>query len=450
MVQGARGPDDEASEASTANDDSWVMDETDEESDVLVALRLENEELKRVNRESRFGSLTRPAPAEPALLPPSSPAQGESRPNAELINTLTDFGLGNDSGDAAVRALAAGMSQPAAPASPPPPPTTTQTSWAPFSAVERTKTQAGQFLYLLNAAEGLKALDPYWGQKFWQAVARFDNHAKARGDFVLPDILMLFQSHGYVGEQTIAPPRGTLRVELESVRDVGAPQHGAGLAGLPGAQATEPLGLANEISGTAWHTRLPPDLRRAAPEIYRSLRAAGSASVRDWLNVQFAGNRNSPEWTALWHTASEVDFAVGKARDDAAVVAMLATSDLLEMGLRQLASHVYESRTHDRSGARAMLAVAAPGASVDIAPSWHVADCTRHSKVEHQRDERVQASYRARGRGGNRGRGGGGGGAFSGGGGGGAAPSGDATAGAADSQDRGRGRGRRGRGRTQG
>ncbi len=159
-------PDDEASEASTANDDSLVMDDTAEESDVLVALRLENEELKRVNRESQFGSPTRPAPAEPALLPPSSPAPGEPRPNTELLNTLTDFGLGNDSGDAAVRALAAGMSQPAAPASPPPPPTTTQTSWAPFSAVERTKTQAGQFLYLLNAAEGLKALDPYWGQKF--------------------------------------------------------------------------------------------------------------------------------------------------------------------------------------------------------------------------------------------------------------------------------------------
>ena len=252
---------------------------------------------------------------------------------------------------------------------------------------------------------------------------------------------MLFQSHGYVGEQTIAPPRGTLRAELESLRDVGAPQHGAGLAGLPGSQATEPLGLANEISGTAWHTRLPPDLRRAAPEIYRSLRAAGSASVRDWLNVQYAGNRNSPEWTALWHTASEVDFAVGKARDDAAVVTMLATSDLLEMSLRQLASYVYESRTHDRSGARAMLAVAAPGASVDIVPSWLVADCTQHSKMEHQRDERVQASYRARGRGGNRGRGGGGGGA---------APSGDAAAGATNPQDRGRGRGRRGRGPTQG
>ncbi len=67
---------------------------------------------------------------------------------------------------------ASGAAAGALPDSPPLPPTTTQTSWAPYSAVERTKIQAG-FLYLLNAAEGLKALDPYWGQKFWQAVCSF-------------------------------------------------------------------------------------------------------------------------------------------------------------------------------------------------------------------------------------------------------------------------------------
>ena len=54
-----------------------------------------------------------------------------------------------------------------------------------------------------------------------------------------------------------------------------------------------------------------------------------------------------------------------------------------------------------------MLALTAPGAAVDIAPSWMVADATAHSKAEHQRDERVwiAASRRGRGAGGRGGKG---------------------------------------------
>ena len=86
---------------------------------------------------------------------------------------------------------------------------------------------------------------------------------------------------------------------------------------------------------------------------------------------------------------------------------MLATDDYLEIGLRRLASYVYETRTKDATGARQMLALMAPGASVDIAPSWMVTDATAHSKAEYQRDERVSfaASRREGGAGGRGGKG---------------------------------------------
>ena len=98
------------------------------------------------------------------------------------------------------------------------------------------------------------------------------------------------------------------------------------------------MGLTAGVSGSAWQNRLPPDMRRAAPEIYRSLRTSGSGSVRDWLNGQHAGVRSPSEWSQLWHTATEVDFLLGQAQDDYQITKLLATDDQLELGLRQLAS----------------------------------------------------------------------------------------------------------------
>ena len=39
-----------------------------------------------------------------------------------------------------------------------------------------------------------------------------------------------------------------------------------------------------------------------------------------------------------------------------------------------------------------MLAQQAPGMQSDVAPSWMVSGATKHSKVEHQRNERVKQS----------------------------------------------------------
>ena len=77
----------------------------------------------------------------------------------------------------------------------------------------------------------------------------------------------------------------------------------------------------------------------------------------------------------------------------------LATDDQLEMKLRRLASYVYGNRTGDKIGAASMLAVQPPGAGLDLAPTWLVAEATQHSKNEHQREERVHKAP-GRGRGG--------------------------------------------------
>ena len=44
-----------------------------------------------------------------------------------------------------------------------------------------------------------------------------------------------------------------------------------------------------------------------------------------------------------------------------------------------------------------MLAQQAPGMQSDVAPSWMVSEATIHSKVEHQRNERVKQSRKTDG-----------------------------------------------------
>ena len=220
----------------------------------------------------------------------------------------------------------------------------------------------------------------------------------------LPEnFLALVRAHGFVGPATIAPPKDNFRTEVESFKATGAPLHGAG-----GAVAwTSTMAATQPEQGAAWQRRLPPDMKRGGPEIYRSLRSAGCASTREWISQQFQGSKTSALWVDLWNVASTIDFTLGRCPNAASESQVLATDDYLEIGLRRLASYVYETRTKDATGARQMLALTAPGASVDIAPSWMVTDATAHSKAEYQRDERVSfaASRRGGGAGGRGGKG---------------------------------------------
>ena len=65
-----------------------------------------------------------------------------------------------------------------------------------------------------------------------------------------------------------------------------------------------------------WNTQLPPDLKRAAPELYRSLRAQWAASVRDWLSLNFVGSKLSAQWTDLWTAAVAVDYRLARETSD--------------------------------------------------------------------------------------------------------------------------------------
>ena len=52
-----------------------------------------------------------------------------------------------------------------------------------------------------------------------------------------------------------------------------------------------------------------------------------------------------------------------------------------------------------------MLAVKAPGARVDIAPTWMVEEASKHSKMQYERTQRVRGRGKGDGNGGGRGRG---------------------------------------------
>ena len=145
-------------------------------------------------------------------------------------------------------------------------------------------------------------------------------------------------------------------------------------------------------------TRLPPILRRAAPEILQCMYAEGSRSVREWTERNFGSMKNTEMWVDLWNMALQIDHAVADFTNDPDLLAFLGTSDTAEIILRRLASFKYRQRTGDKVGAQQMLAVHAPGSSAEIAPSWMVQEAPLYSKVEWQRADRVSKSGRGRGR----------------------------------------------------
>ena len=94
--------------------------------------------------------------------------------------------------------------------------------------------------------------------------------------------------------------------------------------------------------------------------------------------------------------ASAVDMALAPCRSEQALMQTLMTSDLCEVNLRHLSAFVYETRTKDRAGAQRMRALTAPGIGRDVAPEWLMSEVAAYGKVEHQREERVNAAIRRR------------------------------------------------------
>ena len=88
--------------------------------------------------------------------------------------------------------------------------------WAPLSGAAERKSHAAHMLAFLNMAEGSKAVNPHWGNLFWGNVAALASQAASGGSPISADLMRLMESHGYVGHQTVSPPRHSMRQELEA------------------------------------------------------------------------------------------------------------------------------------------------------------------------------------------------------------------------------------------
>ena len=277
--------------------------------------------------------------------------------------------------------------------------------YAPFSiggVPSKLQAQAGRLKDALTKANALASTMPSWASLFWQAV-------KNEKDIysIEPEISKLLQSHGYIGDGTISPPRcEELKKALLEVETLGGPMHGSGgsLARIAD------VGVGDNPEQMAWHLKLPADLQRAAPELYRNLRSEGAASVRQWVNEQHPTleMKQTAIYQDLFMAATIIDFELADCKTESAIMHKLGTSDTLEIHLRKLGSFIYFRRTKDKAGANRMLGIRAPGAGSDIAPKWLLDDANAHSKLEWQRAERGQKMFRFEsGSGGNGGGGGG-------------------------------------------
>ena len=296
---------------------------------------------------------------------------------------LAAFARGQDVGGPISQMMGPGAA--AAAAGGPPMPAVPQAGSGASSDGGAVAASARQVRSELDVLANALPPDPWWGQRFWRRIAELD-----AGGQLAPAVRAALQAKGYVGVATTgAPDVASLRVVFQGLEASAASGLSLG-AMVPGG------GHAESSSIDAWAHGLPPDFRRAAGEIYRNIRGAGVLSVRQWLTENHTGPKTSDAWQHLWAMATSIDFKIGGISSDQELYQLLNTDDNLELALRHLSAHVYEQRTKDYVGGARLRAVAAPGSQVDIAPGWLIGEATLHSKLEHQREERVQAELRRR------------------------------------------------------
>lgn len=75
------------------------------------------------------------------------------------------------------------------------------------------------------------------------------------------------------------------------------------LTGVTMGQPTDPEHM-------QWRMKLPADLQRAAPELYRNIRAEGVASVRQWVNEQHPSLelKQTATYQDLFMAATIIDY----------------------------------------------------------------------------------------------------------------------------------------------
>ena len=259
-----------------------------------------------------------------------------------------------------------------------------QQVYAPYAGAvpTRLKAQAGRLKEALCRAHSVKATMPHWPTIFWRYVEQekqiYNLEHECRA---------LLIANGYVGLGTISAPRfEELKKDFAALEHTGAPQHGAGASMLQDAAFA---GNAPDEHDGNYTNRLPADLQRAAPEIFREIMSTGVSGLRGWVCEQFPlDKRDQPQFRDLFTSATSADFELAGANNEGEKMRRLGTSDNLEIILRKFASHIHYKRTNDKHAAERMLGIRAPGSSVDIAPKWMVDDAGTSSSLENRAMDR--------------------------------------------------------------
>ncbi len=257
--------------------------------------------------------------------------------------------------------------------------------YAPFALGgndTKVQMQSSRLKTALEKSSALQSTIPTWGQLFWQAVKNEDDLYGL--EQAVKSVLL---GHGYIGPATVSPPRvDGLKRQLAQLETLGGPPHGSGGSML----RVSDFDRVSDPEQMAWHLKLPADLQRAGPEIYRNIRSEGVSSVRQWVNEQHPTleTKSSPQYQDLFTTATIVDYEIADCKTEGMLMQKLATSDALEIHLRKLGAFIYLRRTKDKTGANRILGIKAPGTNTDIAPKWLLDDANLHSKTEYQRQER--------------------------------------------------------------
>ncbi|CAE7309115.1 unnamed protein product [Symbiodinium sp. CCMP2592] len=256
-------------------------------------------------------------------------------------------------------------------------------AYAPLQGQVRMLEQAKKTKEALVLWHGRSAMLPVWAKSFWQEVGLMEPLEQR--------LKVLLLSQGYLGRGVGSPPRfRELKEKLDELSTAGAVAHS-----LDAFRAQDGAAWIEEgdEGPEGWEAALLPDLKRAGPEIYSSMKAAGVRCVRDWVNSMFSvEQRQSAHYVDLFNLASLVDF---KAKEggpsQAKVLSIIAQDDTCEVALRRLAAWIHERRTGDRDAAQSMLAIKPSSFSTDVAPSWLVTEAASYSQSEHKRRERARA-----------------------------------------------------------
>eukprot|EP00933_Yihiella_yeosuensis_P081117 TRINITY_DN94662_c0_g1_i1.p1 TRINITY_DN94662_c0_g1~~TRINITY_DN94662_c0_g1_i1.p1 ORF type:complete len:275 (-),score=6.71 TRINITY_DN94662_c0_g1_i1:333-1157(-) len=253
-------------------------------------------------------------------------------------------------------------------------PTSMSQSYAPFNSIsqERTQSQALHVSTMLKQVSTSAAVNLTWNNRFWNYVWSLEDSGKF--DLQIENVLT---GHEYIGKGTVTAPRTQKLVQtLYRLMQTTGVAHGSMAQSLLAQNTGHKI---KEQEAMRWSTALPDDFHRGVPATYKSMRASGPASVRDWLQSNYGDCKRTWQFIGLWTAACQIDFRLAQGGSLTEAIQILASDGGVEMTLGRLAAWVYERRTKDKAGANSMLAIVSPGSNFDVAPLWMISAASTYS-----------------------------------------------------------------------